>query len=104
MTIGTVCLLPLTGDVHGMFKFQACQTGLQFSFRTLYDNGMAGSTVVGDRFAFGAGVVTVVATEAAGEIHVPDIIRINPPIHFHAGEKIVPVNVLHFLNSRDHQR
>ena len=52
------------------------------------DYRMTDVAVVRDDFAGVANVFAVVATEAAGEIKVTDVIRVGLPVGLHLGEEV----------------
>lgn len=49
---------------------------------------VAGGAIVRNRLPVRAGVAPVVTTEAAGEIGVPEVVRMHAPVHLHRGENI----------------
>ena len=55
-------------------------------------------------FAVGGFVLAVVAAETAGPVPVADVIGINLPVGLHFGEKVLAVNVLHFVDRQPHAR
>ena len=61
-------------------------------------------TVIRNCLAIGTGVTAIVASEAAGRIVVPKIVRMNTPSHTHLGRNIAQVDRCHFIASLLHQR
>ena len=53
---------------------------------------MAKTTVVTERLSVLRRVISIVASEAAGVIHVPNIVRVCPPCNFHAWKDVAFVN------------
>ena len=54
--------------------------------------------VIRDHLSVITDVFTVMTTKAAGEIKMPDVIRMRLPIGFHLGEKVGLEDALHFRN------
>ena len=58
---------------------------------------MTRRAVIGDRLAIGAGVVAIMAAEAAGRVVVPKIVRVRAPSHVHVGKDVAQVDIRHLL-------
>lgn len=59
---------------------------------------MTRRAVVGDHLAIGAGVVAIMAAEAAGRVVVPKIVRVRAPGYVHVGKYVAQVDIRHFLS------
>ena len=65
--------------------------GLQICFRRSFriiDSCVANIAVTGDDLSGIADMLAVMATEAPGKIHMPDIVRMRLPVGLHFGEKV----------------
>ena len=58
---------------------------------------MTRRAVIGDGLAIGAGVVAVMAAEAARRVVMPKIVRVRAPGHVHVREDVAQVDIRHFL-------
>jgi hypothetical protein len=66
----------------------------------LVQQGVAGITVLADDAPVFADVVAIVAAEAAGKIHVPDIVGMSFPVHLHLRKYRGVVNALQLSYGR----
>ena len=68
------------------------------------DHRVTDVAVVRDHLSVVTHVFTVMTTKAAGEIKMPDVIRMRLPIGFHLREKVSLENSLHFSDSALNRR
>ncbi len=61
---------------------------------------MAGGAVLGDAGSVFRGVVAVVAAEAAGIVHVADVVGMSSPGHLHVREHVLAVECDQFIAGR----
>ena len=76
-------------------------------FRILFPRGedlMTGGAVIRNGLAIGAGVVAIMAAEAAGRIVVAKVVWMCAPGHAHVWKDISQVDIRHFLASLLHGR
>jgi len=65
-------------------------------------NLMTRRAVIGNGLAVGAGMVAIMAAEAAGRVVVPKIVWVRAPGHVHVGKDVAQVNIRDLLRSLLH--
>ena len=65
---------------------------------------MTGGAVIGNGLAIGAGMVAIMAAEAAGRIVVAKVVWVRAPGYTHVWKDISQVDIRHFLASLLHGR
>src|SRR5690242_1808057 len=81
-------------------RYTLCRSHQWLAAFHLRLDGVACVAVLLQHLAICSNVIAVMATEATGRVEVSNVVRMNPPVHFHFWEDAVLVNALDLRDRR----
>ena len=85
-------------EIDGMLEAELLGDGLRHAAFFLTENGVTGVAFLGDDFALGADMLSIVTAEASVEVEVPDVVGMSLPVQLHFRKRGPAEDVLQFVD------